>query len=260
MKHPIAALTIAVATAAPLAAQSAATLRPNTYGTTAVSYVNVPAVAFTPVDSASGYGNAGIYFYPYARYSSSCTGLCLIAPLQLPAGAKIVSLDLNAWDVEFGYWVSGTLTVCDSLQSACTDHPAAGAGDADCLTAGQICSGSFYENGPRSVSADLSGDAITVDNADNVYMLRAGGNYAAYPALTSVLGMRVGYVLQVSPGPELADFADVPPTNPQFAFIEALFHAGVTAGCGGGNYCPNNPLTRGQMAVFLAKALGLQWP
>ena len=28
---------------------------------------------------------------------------------------------------------------------------------------------------------------------------------------------------------------------------------GITAGCGNGNYCPNNPVTRQQMAVFLFK-------
>lgn len=43
------------------------------------------------------------------------------------------------------------------------------------------------------------------------------------------------------------------------AVLRALNAAGITAGCGGGNYCPNNPVTRGQMAVFLAKALGLQF-
>ena len=51
-----------------------------------------------------------------------------------------------------------------------------------------------------------------------------------------------------------------PTTSPQFKFVEALFAAGITAGCGGGNYCPDNPVTRGQMAVFLASALGLHFP
>ncbi len=37
-------------------------------------------------------------------------------------------------------------------------------------------------------------------------------------------------------------------------FVEKLIRNGVTAGCGGGNYCRNNPITRGQMAVFLLKA------
>jgi hypothetical protein len=38
---------------------------------------------------------------------------------------------------------------------------------------------------------------------------------------------------------------------------ERLFAEGVTAGCGGGNYCPEDPNTRGQMAVFLTKAFHL---
>jgi hypothetical protein len=36
--------------------------------------------------------------------------------------------------------------------------------------------------------------------------------------------------------------------------------SGTTAGCGGGDFCPDAPITRGQMVAFLAKALGLQWP
>ena len=36
--------------------------------------------------------------------------------------------------------------------------------------------------------------------------------------------------------------------------------AGITAGCGGGNFCPDQPITRKQEAAFIAKALGLHWP
>jgi hypothetical protein len=71
---------------------------------------------------------------------------------------------------------------------------------------------------------------------------------------------RVHYKLQVSPAPATATFGDVPTSHPFFQFIEALAASGITGGCGSGNYCPNNPVTRGQMAVFLAKALGLQFP
>ena len=49
-------------------------------------------------------------------------------------------------------------------------------------------------------------------------------------------------------------------SHPFFQHVEALATSGITAGCGGGNFCPDHPLTRGQMAVFLAKALGLHWP
>ena len=71
--------------------------------------------------------------------------------------------------------------------------------------------------------------------------------------------MTVGYQLKVSPAPAVATFLDVPTNHPFFQFVEALAASGITGGCGGGNYCPNNPVTRGQMAVFLAKALGLQF-
>jgi hypothetical protein len=43
-------------------------------------------------------------------------------------------------------------------------------------------------------------------------------------------------------------------------WIEQLAAEGVTAGCGGGNYCPNNPNTRAQMAVFLTKTFNLPLP
>ena len=53
-------------------------------------------------------------------------------------------------------------------------------------------------------------------------------------------------------------FADVPcPGGFAVDYIEGLFNEGVTAGCGGGNYCPNSNITNGQMAVFLVKGFNL---
>src|SRR5438445_9590336 len=49
----------------------------------------------------------------------------------------------------------------------------------------------------------------------------------------------------------LADFLDVPASHAFHAFVEKIFRHGITAGCGGGNYCPDAPVTRAQMAVFL---------
>ena len=71
--------------------------------------------------------------------------------------------------------------------------------------------------------------------------------------------IRVYYKLQVSPAPGTATFGDVPTTHLFFQYVEALAAAGITSGCGGGNVCPDAAVTRGQMAVFLAKALGLHW-
>ena len=50
-------------------------------------------------------------------------------------------------------------------------------------------------------------------------------------------------------------FPDVPASNPFARWIEELAREGVTGGCGGGLYCPDNPVTRQQMAVFLLKTL-----
>jgi hypothetical protein len=58
----------------------------------------------------------------------------------------------------------------------------------------------------------------------------------------------------------VATFSDVPTGHWAFQYVEALVASGVTAGCGGSNYCPDATLTRAQMAVFLSKALGLHYP
>jgi hypothetical protein len=51
-----------------------------------------------------------------------------------------------------------------------------------------------------------------------------------------------------------ADFLDVAQGNPFYSDIMKVDLAGITAGCGGGNYCPNGSVSRAQMAVFLLKA------
>ena len=62
-----------------------------------------------------------------------------------------------------------------------------------------------------------------------------------------------GYV----PPPPTGIFDDLLLTDPFTPWIEQLSVEGITAGCGGGNYCPNDPSTRGQMSVFLVRTFGL---
>jgi S-layer homology domain len=52
-----------------------------------------------------------------------------------------------------------------------------------------------------------------------------------------------------------ATFRDVGGAHWAWRYVETLVLHGVTAGCGAGNYCPDGPITRAQMAVFLLKAL-----
>ena len=53
-------------------------------------------------------------------------------------------------------------------------------------------------------------------------------------------------------------FGDVDASHPHAAFIERFADLGVTQGCGDGtNYCPEDPVIRAQMAVFLSRAYNL---
>ena len=42
-----------------------------------------------------------------------------------------------------------------------------------------------------------------------------------------------------------------------YDFINDFSTRHITSGCAGGNYCPNDQVTRGQMAVFLVRAFNL---
>ncbi len=51
-------------------------------------------------------------------------------------------------------------------------------------------------------------------------------------------------------------FSDVACPSGFANWIEELARRGIAGGCGGGNYCPNDSVTRGQMAVFLVGTWG----
>jgi hypothetical protein len=71
------------------------------------------------------------------------------------------------------------------------------------------------------------------DDLGNLYFTRIGGT-----------------LHQIAP----YTFADVPPTHAFWDFVERVYAAGVTAGCGGDNYCPAAATSREQMAVFVLRA------
>ena len=56
----------------------------------------------------------------------------------------------------------------------------------------------------------------------------------------------------------VATFTDVPCSSNFAPWIYELVARNITAGCGGGNYCPLTSANRGQMATFLVKTFGLQ--
>lgn len=58
------------------------------------------------------------------------------------------------------------------------------------------------------------------------------------------------------PPPAMQRFADVPPSNLFYAFIEEMAVRQITFGCGGDNYCPLNPVKREEMAAFIIRGIG----
>ncbi|HEX4439369.1 MAG TPA: S8 family serine peptidase [Thermoanaerobaculia bacterium] len=98
----------------------------------------------------------------------------------------------------------------------------------------------------------LTGGTITAGDGTNAITFTSGdpGTTMTLSVIDSIDGCAA---------PETAvsisvDFLDVPPANAFHDFVNAVARAGITAGCGGGDYCPDASVTRAQMAVFLLKA------
>jgi murein DD-endopeptidase MepM/ murein hydrolase activator NlpD len=76
-------------------------------------------------------------------------------------------------------------------------------------------------------------------------------------AQMAVFLLRAKHGSSYSPPPATGVFNDVPPTYWARAWIEQLAAEGITSGCGSVNYCPESPVTRDQMAVFLVRTFNL---
>jgi hypothetical protein len=231
-----------LAFAAP-AAVGLAQRRPDTYGTSSTAYVHVPAIEFQPLQGVDGpvytsgsNGTSG----QITRHGSGDS--FFTAPLHLPSGALITYLEFDYCDSQPASNPS-SLTLVETYYS----------GDVT-ATLPEIQSG---HDGCNFVTVDESGQGMVVDNYYQMYNLVFYHNFG--DGSESIAGAIVGYKLQVSSPPGSPDFTDVPTSHPFYQFIEALYASGITGGCGGGKYCPDSPVTRGQMAVFLAKALGLHF-
>ncbi|MBL8211315.1 MAG: PQQ-dependent sugar dehydrogenase [Bryobacterales bacterium] len=83
------------------------------------------------------------------------------------------------------------------------------------------------------------------------------------PADTVTRGQMAAFLVRARLGITDADrfpvqpaplFADVPPNDPFFAYIQKLKELGITTGCTPDRFCPGDETTRGQMAVFIARA------
>ena len=116
----------------------------------------------------------------------------------------------------------------------------------------------FLDVGVNDFAADfieqLFAEGITAGCGNHNYC----PNELVTRAQMAVFLLRAKYGAGYTPPPAAGHFADVPPGSFADAWIEQLAAEGITAGCGNGNYCPDDPVTRAQMAVFLVRTFGLR--
>lgn len=235
-------LGVALGVAAPVRGQG---------GTECCEILQIPASAFRSFNFDGGWGYDGSGYV--CRNGS---GSDLWAPVTLPTGAKVVSLGFFYLDTSVPF------EVVARLYRFRGGNPSAGGSGAP--ADGEVVSVSSSAAPEYGyASADVTFD-FTVLN-DVAFDIDAGQlsvivNSNQLGCVHGFKAVEIRWQRQVSPGPATATFNDVPAADPAFAFVEALAASGITAGCGGGNFCPDAPLTRRQMAVFLSKALGLHWP
>jgi len=224
----------------------------NLFGPSSEIYHSIPPSAFVAADPpADSAGNLTPTITTKGRFlfcDSPALEEEFLASVQLPSGAKIIRFEYFGYDNTNTDNVAQLARVCQATNIADTEYttltPEIGSGEAD--TPGNFFVTTTIDetvNNRQCVYqaiVDLSGDSCRDQNM------------RAYKA-------RVVWMRQISPSPVSATFNDVPTTHPFFQSIEAMASSGITGGCGGGDYCPNDPLTRGQMAAFLARALGLHW-
>ena len=107
-----------------------------------------------------------------------------------------------------------------------------------------------FSNNFYSFVTTLVRNAITVGIGGGLY----GVNDNTLRQQMAVFLLKAKFGLCYTPPPCAGVFTDVPCSSSFAPWIEALSALGITGGCGTNVYCPQNPVRRDQMAVFLLKA------
>jgi hypothetical protein len=205
--------------------------------------IQIPAALCGPVAGTTAALGSNGYFYTTGSFG------IIDCPLDLPAGAIPTRLQMVAYDADDAGDLSAFFVWCPSMNISF------GCSGTSPLTTGGTAAAPFT----GYLSVDLTPYNFVVDKAANLYFVRIA---TGVPGTTNQFReVDVSYRLQVStPPPGTQTFADVPPTHTYYKAIEALSASGITGGCGGGNFCPGGNVTRGEVAAFLARALGLHFP
>jgi len=133
--------------------------------------------------------------------------------------------------------------------------------------------GSSYTPPPATggVFADVGASDFAAAWIEDLYARGVTGGCATNPlrycpdssvtrAQMAVFLLKAEHGSSYTPPACTGEFGDVACPSLFADWIEQLAAEGVTAGCGNGNYCPESPVNRAQMAVFLTKTFNLPIP
>ena len=119
-------------------------------------------------------------------------------------------------------------------------------------------SASFDDVPPDHWAADFIRQSMT----DGLMMGCKGGGYCPEAPVTraeiAVFLLRFKYGAGYAP-PEVGEgtgFGDVPPDHWAAAWIKQSVAEGIATGCGESSYCPDAPITRAELAVYLGRTFG----
>lgn len=224
------------------------------YGVDSEEATTIGWQAFLPRTSATTFdGNAGTG----SRWLTGGPSSLVYAPLTLgdvPNGATIIQVLFSIVDTDSTSNVTGFL--CQYWTNSGSGSDPGGSCPLQVSSSGTP--GNAEILGSPFLTMRTRYDADSDGSYENVNWLLAV-SLPSFSSANAIRQVRIRWQRQLSPAPASATFADVPVGAFGFQHVEALVGSGITAGCGGGNFCPDAPLTRVQMAVFLAKALGLHW-
>jgi uncharacterized repeat protein (TIGR01451 family) len=82
-------------------------------------------------------------------------------------------------------------------------------------------------------------------------------NRSVTRAEIAIFLLRAKHGAEYAPPPATGIFDDVPLDHWAAAWIEQFSAEGITSGCGNGNYCPDEEVTRAQMAVHIIRTFDL---
>jgi len=199
------------------------------------------------------------------------------------------AVDLSGSITDFSGPAGPTYDVPDAAGSYGTVDPGVPTACTDCYTVQITAAARPSVHWDASMTESVGNIPLVNDTIQKVWTLHVGGSFNDvpsssnfYPFIENVLhnGVTAGcgagdtfcpadtvtrqqmavFLLKANDGAAFTppdcttqQFDDVPCSNPFSKWINELVTRGITAGCGGNNYCPTDPTNRQQMAVFLLK-------